>query len=95
MAEHPPGRKTDWWRCARCRGWFGVNEPMHSCYSGRAQTPSMQLTLIDAAKALQHAAQAAKPEAAAVYKARAAEVFKAVSALANGVNACDKPVAEA
>lgn len=24
--------KYDRWRCARCRRWFGVLEPMHACY---------------------------------------------------------------
>ena len=30
--QHPYGKKTDWWRCARCRRWFLVTEPTHACY---------------------------------------------------------------
>jgi hypothetical protein len=48
-------------------------------------TTAMQFKLIDAKNALQHAAEAATPEVAKVYRQRAMEVAEIVSALARGV----------
>lgn len=45
----------------------------------------MQFKLIDAKNALRHAADAADPEVAKVYRQRALEVAEVVSALAHGV----------
>lgn len=37
MTDRPPyGRKTDWFKCARCRKWFPVAEQMHGCYQRTA-----------------------------------------------------------
>jgi hypothetical protein len=36
------GSKCDWWKCARCGCWFGVNETMHGCYSGAALNPPLR-----------------------------------------------------
>jgi hypothetical protein len=56
---------------------------------------AMQFTLIDAAKALQHAAQHSGPAVAAIYNARATEVFAVVSSVASSATVQAAPAVPA
>ena len=62
----------------------GVDVPL-----APSTTSSMQFDLLDAARALENAAQYVTPELAALYKQRAAKVYDVISALARGVDLPD------